>query len=100
MAKETKKTATTENVGVAPDVSALQKRIESLTAENAQLTKKVEDLEAARKEANSDVLPRNVIIFPDGKIVPIERTVLAKFALDEVKKGKIRQDIELIVPKQ
>lgn len=58
--------------------------------------KKLKKLEASAKVD----LPENVVILPGGKQLKIVKTVIAKFALDEVKKGFIEEDLELIVPER
>jgi hypothetical protein len=63
---------------------------------NKKLAKQLADLQ---KEPSSAQL-EDMTACVNGKLVKIERTVEAKFATDEVKKGFLDEDLQLLVPKR
>lgn len=89
MPTDNKETAPAVAQNAIPD--ARDKRITELEGQVAKLT---EQLAASSKKAK---LPTGVAILEDGKQLKIIRTVQAKFALDEVKKGFLEEDLDLIV---
>jgi hypothetical protein len=83
---------TTENKDPTPDdrdakIVDLQKQVETLTADLADANAKLKKKAAAAVADNCAVL--------DGKTYQIEKTVMARFATDEARKGHIDLDSEL-----
>lgn len=67
----------------------------NLEAEVSTLKQKVAELE--KKAKHTKAAPTGDVVFLDGKSWPVKRTVEAKFALDEVKKGNIEEHLTLVV---
>jgi hypothetical protein len=117
MADETKKTdtaapATTVASAAAVADTRLEDALKLVKAQSAQLAEATAKIEEAEKEAKfaaskidalerklkaSKAAPTGDVVYLDGKSWVVKGTVKAKFALDEVKKGHILEDVTLVV---
>lgn len=77
------------------DNLALKQRLEAAEKDVSFQANKIADLE--KKLKSSKAAPTGNVVFLDGKTWPIKGTVKAKFALDEVKKGHVPDDVTLVV---
>lgn len=101
--KAADKSAVTSNAETT--VQAIDPRIAELEAEVRDLRQQLEssraDVKMLRDKKQKEVqvqapVPMTAVL-ADGRTVKVLRTVIAKFALDEVKKGFIEEDLELLV---
>lgn len=84
---------------VAETKAASKDELKGLRAENADLKRRIAELEKAG-EAEAEAGEADNYVVLRGKRYDIERTVEARFASDEARKGYIDLEAELVVLKR
>ena len=88
-------------VALSEELAESREKFDALTKDLKKTQKALADATKALGEKGKQAMSAaDMTAMINGKTVKIVRTVMAKFALDEVKKGFLDEDLELLVPER